>query len=686
MIENNENIEDSNAGRLETGERYLSDITAYDRKFNPWLEEAKRIVKRYRNETGNSGNSPASDPVTVNILWSNVQTQLPALYSATPLCEVVRRVEGANQVTRLACIGAERLGRYLVDVQKNDFDVVLNQVVLDRLLGGRGTAWARYEADFKKSDTKDPETGEALEQAENERVIAEYIQPEDFKHNIAKTWADVRRIYRRLPLTKREIRQRFGAKVAAEISYSSRGSDGELGSDRDEFESVCSIYECWDLNDKRVYWISPEYPDRLLKEKDDFLKLGRFFPCPMPLFATLTNECLIPRPDYALYRRLVEDLNQIAYRKSQLTKVCKLVGVSAREINDLMQNVSRLSDGELLPVANFLQFKDTGGLKGAIEWFPIKEVSDVIVRLSQLEKEKLEQIYEVTGMSDIVRGASKATETATAQQIKSQFVSVRLSNKQKDVQRFAKELIAIMVEIALEHFSDQTLAEIMGFEFMSQEDQQIFPEALALLKNDKFRTFRIDIETDSTIQANSQQERQDRQEYIGALGQFLQQAYGIAAAEPALKPFLLEVVAFGSRGFKAGRSMEGELERTIEMIREQEKTAAEQPPGPDPAQMEAQAAQQAETQKMQQQAQLAMLQVQADQKRLELELQAKQQEALAKSQVEAQKLEAKYAEIMAKVQVEMQKLELKSRELDLKESESATDQATKAIETLRPTL
>jgi hypothetical protein len=67
-------------------------------------------------------------------------------------------------------------------------------------------------------------------------------------------------------------------------------------------------------------------------------------------------------------------------------------------------------------------------------------------------------IYEVTGISDIVRGASKANETATAQQIKGQWAGLRISTRQKRFADFARDLIRLKAEVIAERFDPQTLS------------------------------------------------------------------------------------------------------------------------------------------------------------------------------------------------------------------------------------
>jgi len=52
-----------------------------------------------------------------------------------------------------------------------------------------------------------------------------------------------------------------------------------------------------------VIWIAKNFPKEL-DRKDDPLGLTEFFPCPMPLFATVTTGSLIPVPDYCEYQEL----------------------------------------------------------------------------------------------------------------------------------------------------------------------------------------------------------------------------------------------------------------------------------------------------------------------------------------------------------------------------------------------
>jgi hypothetical protein len=55
-------------------------------------------------------------------------------------------------------------------------------------------------------------------------------------------------------------------------------------------------------------------------------------------------------------------------------------------------------------------------------------------------REKVKQdLYDITGIADIIRGVSDPSETMGAQQIKSNFATLRIGDHQRAVQEFARE-------------------------------------------------------------------------------------------------------------------------------------------------------------------------------------------------------------------------------------------------------
>jgi hypothetical protein len=109
--------------------------------------------------------------------------------------------------------------------------------------------------------------------------------------------------------------------------------------------------------------------------------------------------------------------------------------------------------------------------------------------------------------------------------------------------------------------------------------------AIALLKDDKTRPLRIDIETDSTILADQTQEQQQRIQFLQMAGQFLQQALPAVQQYPAIAPLMGSMLLFGIRSFPKGAELEGEFEAAVKALQQM---PAQGPP-PDPKMILAQA-------------------------------------------------------------------------------------------------
>jgi hypothetical protein len=167
-----------------------------------------------------------------------------------------------------------------------------------------------------------------------------------------------------------------------------------------------------------------------------------------------------------------------------------------------------------------------------------------------------------------------------------------------------------------------------------------FQAAIDLLKKDKLRGFRVDIETDSTIEPDAQAEKQARVEFLGAVAQFLPQALEAAAQQPKMAPLMGKMLLFGVRGFRVGRELETAMEETIADL---EKMAANPPPKPPtPEEIKAQTEQakaQAEVQKMQMQAQIDAATAQREQEQAQADMALEQQKML----MERDRMEMEFA-------------------------------------------
>lgn len=584
---------------------WCNHIDQYNKDTQSWYARSRKIIKRYKDERNDSAKSANK----FNILWSNVQTLSPALYDKQPNPNIDRRFQSDDKLGTVSAQVLERAVSFFID--SDEFNDVMRQVVLDRLLGGRGVCWIRYEPHFvtqpiqsefsdgsqitDDTDDIDEEEEQTEEILEREDVVADYVHWQDFGHTWAKTWQEVRAVWRIVPMSRKELIKRFGEEIGSQIPMDSSKKDDNTPEDYKR----AFIYEIWDKESEKVYWICKDYKD-VLDEREDPLKLSGFFPCPKPLYATITNDNLIPTPDYILYQDQARELDELTGRIGNLVKALRIAGVYDASAPALARLLSEDTENVLLPVEQWAVFGEKGGLKGVIDFLPIKEISETLIGLYEARDRTKQELYEVTGISDIIRGATNPNETLGAQELKGKYAGLRMGAMQGDVARFTRDVVRMFAEIIAEQFSMETIKEISGFDLfteqekamvmqMQQAGQQIdmpnlkekleaptWEQVTGLLKDNTARKFRISIETDSTIKQDQDAEKQSRTEFLTAAGGFIQQAASIP--NPELAPLLMEMLRFGMKGFKVGREMETIFDVALKDI----KAKAEQPPMPPP--------------------------------------------------------------------------------------------------------
>ena len=654
---------------------WREELDRYKKDYERFVTAGHKILKRYRDERKDTENTDAR----FNVFWSNVKTLKPAIYSRPPKVEVSRRFKDQNDVGRTAAIILERVIDYELR-QYSDYHDAMSHSVDDRLLPGRGVAWVRYEPKIEAAEqpqiSDDAETGEyetgeydaesnglageqpePLERVTDERTPVDYVYWEDFAHLPSRTWDEVTWVARRVYMGKEEGLERFGDifnEVPLTHSPDKKDDDDKLST---SILKKGVIWEIWCKSSRKVYWIAENF-DKLLDGKDDPLKLECFFPCPKPIFATVTTNSLIPVADFKMYQDQADEIDDITGRIQHLTRALKVMGIYAADEPALTRLMKEGNDAVMVPVTNWPAFMEKGGLQNSIQFMPL---GDVIAALQQLyaARESCKQvIYEVTGISDILRGASVASETATAQQIKSQFASIRLNDMKDDVARFARDLLRLKAEIICSKYQPEIILTVSGI--ANTPDAQFAPQAIALLKNEPLRNFMIDIQTDTLVELDEQGEKQSRVEFLTATGSFLEKAVQASTMAPDIVPLLMQMLLFGIRGFKAGREMEGVFEQASQQIQAKMQQAQGQPKPPSPDQMKAQLEQskmQAQMQMEQQKAQMAMQSEQATQ-------QLEQQKAQLALQTEQAKMQLEQMKAQQQIQIEQAKLEAE-REIEI---------------------
>lgn len=622
-------------------------IDRFDRKAGKLMKRGKRIYERYAAEKKDEESTQAR----YNILWSSMQTLKPALYAKDPTPEVERRFKDKDPVGRVTSDVLERSLAYVVS--KQHFGDAMRSVVLDRLLPGRGVMWVRYVPHFRAvehegetegaEDQGDQITDDSVapgaeaagpdEEIHWEEVKFDFVPYTDVGHTIARGWDELDAVWRVVFMDRRELITRFGEEKGRQVPLDELPDDLSKEQEGAEELNKGKVYEIWDKRTRRAIWISKKLPEPL-DVKEDPLGLEDFFPCPKFLQATTSSSSYLPTADFILWQDQANELDRLTNRIAALTRAIKVTGIYDASVPALQRMLNSSAENTLIAVPTWAQFAEKGGLKGSFELLPIQDIAAVLLQLYDAREHVKSDLYEISGLSDLMRGENDPDSTATAEKIKSNFVSMRLKSMQGDVQAFARDALRIAAEIIAEHFQIETIKQICGVKLLTQQEKQAVqmqlmavqqyqqraqaiaqqqppaqpgmppqpapnpaavlgpppqqpdPEMVkllqqpswedveGLLRDNAARSFRIDIETDSTIAQDEQQDQQQRMEFAKTVGELVTGAMNVVQSVPTLAPAMSETVMFVLRAFKVGRPTESAFQEAMDKLA----AMADQPP------------------------------------------------------------------------------------------------------------
>lgn len=594
----------------------------------------------------------------------------------------------------------------------------------DRTLDDKGR-WRYHlnegdeEPDAEAEDEKSTKLEQTGDQVVRESTPVDYLPWNDFfTFPIrARIWEEVTAVGKRVYLSRDQMRRRFGKKVgnAIHLSKDKRGDKTQNTSMQASDQDKGEVFEIWNRDDQTVYWVALGY-DYLCDRKDDPLNLEKFFPVPRPIYANATNNTLIPIPDYIQYEDQAMQIDELTQRIAMLTKAAKITGVYNAAAKDIQRMFQESVENELIPVDDWAAFAEEGGVAGNISFLPLKDIIGLLNELVMIKSKLLEDMDRLTGINDIQRGTSDARETLGGVRLKANNTGTRLTDRQNEVARLARDTIRIVADIMCQHFSPQSLIEASGALYAeglgpddmpdlsqmqpsppSQPGQappgalpgakppmlgappgmpgappppmglpppampqggppgappmpgsppqpsnvvplrppappgappmapgmpgqapppppalngtvlppqpsmppelmakmaafQRIAKAIQLLRDERLRGFRVDIEVDSTIFPDQAQDRQDRTEFVQAVTKYIGEAAQLGAAVPEAIPLLGEMLQFAARGYRIGRSLEGSIEKlTDELVIKAKQLEAQAANKPNPEQIKAQA-------------------------------------------------------------------------------------------------
>lgn len=648
---------------------WLDEIDAARKREKDYRKDGQEICEIYAGER--------KDETPFNILFSNTETLLPALYSQTPRPVVEQKHKNPKDVIgQMAANASQKLLEYLVDNNLEGYETFsgsMEAATLDALLPGRAVTAVKYDSP---------------EDLSWELVCTDHKKWDRVYFGYAVKWEEVPWMAYELYVDKEEATRLLG-KIANKLTYveNEDADDDESDDDEDDQgsrETTC-LYQIWDKTTRTVKYVSPQYKDGILKEEEDPLSLSGFFNCPKPLKFINKPGSLCPKAPYKLYENQALELNRLTIRLNKIIQAIKVRGVYDAALGTDLENLLDEEDNGLVSTEKGALLND-GSFDKAIWLMPVEKLVAVATALYSAREACKSVIYEIMGIGDIIRGASKASETLGAQNIKDKWGSMRLKRSQKDVAEYSRSTLRLMLEVAIQKFSVESWAKMTGLEYptneqkqkaqemiknFQQQAQQIQMQAqqsgqqppppppqmqqqlaeyqkivsmpswediLDVLKNDYQRSYRIDIETNSTLDVEATEDKKLIAEFMNAMGQLMNGVMPMVKEKimpfNAMKSMLLEI----AQRFRFGRNVQEEI------------NAMQEPKGPNPEQMQKQ------MEESQKQVKQAQQKLQAEQQQVEQARKAVEQQALQAKEQIAQKM----------AEIQQKETDLAIREMELK--------------------
>jgi hypothetical protein len=573
-------------------QKWQEEVAAARKWMQPFWKSARKCEQKYLDERDGENQSQAR----VNLFWSNTQVLLSAIYGKMPKADVGRRFNDFDDdVARVAGTIMERILNADMERPYDDTSASMRDATQDRFVCGLGQCWARYEVETEEYDAPqldamqqpvvDPATGQpATQKAErivNEEAEVDFIYWEDFLYSPCRRWRDCRWVAKRVYMSKSKLKERFkdlSDEQIDKIPMVTRMPGDQQTSD-DVIKATpyrqAAVWEIWDKTTKSVCWYV-EGLATVLDYQEDLLELEGFFPCPQPMVATTLTRAFRPRPDYAMVQDLYGELDLLNAKLSNLQRAVKAAGVYDKNSAALSKLLSVDTDNQLIPVENWSAFTEKGGMKGVCDWLPIDAYVNAITQLAGRKASLEKDLYDVLGISDIMRGTSAASETATAQTLKAQFGGARLNNYQGDVARFVSDIMRIRANIISNCFQPETIVRRSLIDRTA--DAELAEPAIKMLKDYGLAMHHIQVTSDSLAAPDWESEKQTRTEFMGAVSNFLMAAAPMVQQDPATGTLLIKLLQWGTAGFKGSETIEGVLDQAAKAMEQK----AQQPPPPPP--------------------------------------------------------------------------------------------------------
>jgi hypothetical protein len=509
---------------------------AEKRAEHEWRKDARLALRIYHAERSGLANDQNREPF--NILFSNTEVLSPALFNSSPRPDVSVRRQKQDPVVQL---GARALHQYLDfiidcnDARYESFVDCVSQTVLSSLVPGLGQVRVR-----------EPLTPGG-------HLSVESVPFDRFNWGWARRWQDVPWVAFGHDLTYADFRKRY-PKHAKDLKDEEEGEyvpkahgDGQSDSKLPGSPGVL-VWEIWNKADKMIYEVCDAVIETTLGEKPWPLVFTSSFPCPKPLWLVEKVSTLVPTPLYSYYRNQAEELNTLTRRLTSIVKAIRVRGVYNAQIAEIGRLLDEDGETPLIPARGVDIAAQNGGLDKQIWLMPIDLLVQVAKELYAAREAVKLVIYEIMGIADILRGSSAPSETATAQNIKDRWGTLRLKKSQRLVQYFVRDVLRLLAEAAPQAVPIDAWAMVTDLDLPRREEQQMLKMQLAqamaigapvdpqmqqqasqpswedvmeFLQNPLERTYQIDVESNSTVDIEATEDKAAIAEFMNAMGQFI---------------------------------------------------------------------------------------------------------------------------------------------------------------------
>lgn len=680
---------------------WLSMLATAKAAAKPHHDSTADAYRRYLGERAATANQqlPRS-PKTYRfpLFWSAVQTLQPVFYSSKPVPIVEADFAAQDPVANTAAYMLERLSKQLIKLNPIDQaesatrdDLILadkctNRVLYDEqegyetckvfvfrtVLDDGMEIWADAEGNqvpdgtpiLAETDDRGEMEAESGYETAEERFYYEKETQEgcakllpvsifDVLHTPrARNWHEVKEMYFRLALGRKDAEEKFGKELAAKLPYRAAKDRSEVRDDVNDSENplsdgVADVWEVWDKREKEVFYICEGYQG-FLRPKDsptdkvkDPYGLSGFFPCPPFVIGTCPPDSLFPTVPADQLRDILTGVDEAWKRVMKTLRSTRRRGLYNANIPELSMLETDADEGDFVGVASFQKLIGEGGLQNAVQMFPVDQLVSAMnemISAVQTFKAFFDELY---GISDIMRGASDARETAEAQKIKERYATLRTSWKQRQFQELVRCDIQLLCELAIHQFDDEQFFGMVGAKYMPPEHQTNAQAGLALLRTDRWRTIRISIETDSTILINEEAEARAKNEVVSQVMNGIKEL-GNTQLPPEMLSLVGDIVVFAVEGLRDSKTLVEKLKAAIAASQ----APSDEPLPPPPPDYEAQ------------KIQLQQLKIQVDQQLETQRLNLDTQKAITDAEIQREKLSIEAQKVGAESGIKQMRIEL----------------------------